>query len=151
MVFNRYKLNKRYLAINITKSNEDSNNHLDINSYMPYNNQTVKKILNNEQQKIENSLNYYNKQLEINKKKKEKLLNDIYGRNNYITNKSFFKSESNNNIDNSNIIEVDKYINEKIEIKEDKKSINDSYKFQNNYILYKNKINNNIEDNLFYK
>ena len=152
---NNQKLNQRYLPINITKSNEDSNNHLDINTYMLYNNQTVKNILNSEQQKIENSLNYYNKELEINQKKKEMLLNDIYGgRNNYIKNKSFFKSESNNNIDNSSIIKDDKYINEKIEIKKDKeKSINDNYEYQNNYILCsfgneeKNKTNNNIEDN----
>ena len=66
---------------------------MDENLSRTLNNQKVKNILINEKEKIENNLDYYNKELILNKKKKEMILGEIYG-------KKF--NQNNNNINKRN-------------------------------------------------
>ena len=132
--------NKKLLPKNLMKYNEESKNYLNnqSNEYKSLNNQTVKNILNSEQQIIENSLNYYNKELELNKEKKEILFNNIYGRNNFIKNKYFSNSEI-NKTNYDKIWVYDKYIFEKNKnIKEDdNNNFDESNDCKNSYLFYK--------------
>ena len=131
--------NKKYLPTNIMQYNEESKNYLNnqSNEYKSLNNQTVKNILNSEQKIIENSLNHYNKELELNKEKKGILFNNIYGRNNFIKNKYFSNSE----IHNANYDEIwayDKYIFEKNKnVKDDNNNFDESNDCKNSYLFYK--------------
>ena len=69
-----------------------------------------------QQQKIENSLDYYNKELKINEKKKEMLLNKMFGDNYTKSRKkiNYDKDSEINFIDNDNTYNnnygVDKYL-----------------------------------------
>ena len=121
--------NKKYLPISLIKYNEESKNYFNthFNDYKTLNNLTVKYILNSEQLKIENSLSYFNKELELNKEKKEVLFNNLYGRNNLIQNKRFSISEN----------DLNDYISEKNEmIKND--DINDNTNLGGSYDYFKN-------------
>ena len=121
--------NKKYLPISLIKYNEESKNYFNthFNDYKTLNNLTVKYILNSEQLNIENSLSYFNKELELNKEKKEVLFNNLYGRNNLIQNKRFSISEN----------DLNDYISEKNEmIKND--DINDNTNLGGSYDYFKN-------------
>ena len=63
------------------EESKDVLNQIDKDVYRKINSQKYKNILMGEQQKIENSLDYYNKELKINEKKKEMLLNKMFGDN----------------------------------------------------------------------
>ena len=92
---NKHKFNKRFLDSNLINQIEESKNYnpMDENLSRTLNNQKVKNILINEKEKIENNLDYYNKELILNKKKKEMILGEIYG-------KKF--NQNNNNINKRN-------------------------------------------------
>ena len=92
---NKHKFNKRFLDSNLINQIEESKNYnpLDENLSRTLNNQKVKNILISEKEKIENNLDYYNKELILNKKKKEMILGEIYG-------KKF--NQNNNNINKRN-------------------------------------------------
>ena len=65
---------------NKTNDNQiNKNEKIDNDIYKKINSQKYKNILNGEQQKIENNLDYYNKELKINEKKKELLLSKMFG------------------------------------------------------------------------
>ena len=95
--------NKRNLTKKLVNKINESNNYnkFDENIFRTINAQKIKNVLNSEGQKLENSLDYYNKELILNKKKRDFYLNEIYGSNsyNYKTNLIF----KNNAIDNKNI------------------------------------------------
>mgnify|MGYP006873042942 CR=1 FL=1 len=110
--------------------------------YRKVNSQKLNTILNSEQQKIENNLEYYNKELKINQKKKELILNKLFGcdytksrvKTNYDKDKD--SNLINNLIDENNNFGVNKYLvkdNNNINYK----NIKDSYEINRNNNKYK--------------
>ena len=102
--------------------------------YNKINSHKYKNILIDEQQKIENNLDYYNKELKINEKKKELLLNKMYG-DNYTKNRKKINNENNKDIyfteSNNYILDVNKYLIKNNEINiigKNKKNGNNKYK-----------------------
>jgi hypothetical protein len=67
-----------YLKNQIEES-KNINNQIDKDIYRKITSQKFKNIIKGEQQQIENNLDYYNKELQINAKKKELLLNKMFG------------------------------------------------------------------------
>jgi hypothetical protein len=117
--------------------------------YNKFNSHKYKNILIDEQQKIENNLDYYNKELKINEKKKELLLNKMYG-DNYTKNRKKINNENNKDIyftdNNNNILDIKKYLIKNNEINiigKNKKNGNNKYKLI--YTPYKNVGGINIE------
>ena len=131
---NKYIYNKKFLTLNILKKLEESKNYFNINEnniFMQSNNQNIKNILTNEKQKIENNLDYYNKELNFNKKKKDLILSDIYGNNNQ--NKNYFKIRKNNQI----FEDINNNINSGVQYE------NNIYNSIYSFIKYKTDINKN--------
>lgn len=89
--------NKRHLPISKQKQIEESkeyfNNNLNDIIFSRMDNQKVKNILNRQNHKIKNNLDFYNKEYEINQMKKQMLLKQTFGnpyiKNNLISNNSF--------------------------------------------------------------
>ena len=95
------KINRKYLKLNLVKQIEKSKNHFnqfDENIYRTIDNQNIKNILNSQHIKMENSLDYYNKELELNNKKKKIFLEQFYGKQNNKTN--YYENEKTNNNNN---------------------------------------------------
>ena len=98
-----------------------------------------------EQLKIENSLDYYNKELKINEKKKEMLLNKMFGDNYTKSRKkiNYDKDSEINFIDNDNAYNnnygVDKYLvkNKDINIMRNNNTNNENNKYKFVYSPYK--------------
>ena len=131
---NKYIYNKKFLTLNILKKLEESKNYFSVNEnniFSPSNNQNIKNILTNEKQKIENNLDYYNKELNFNKKKKDLILSDIYGNNNQ--NKNYFKIRKNNQI----FEDINNNINSGVQYE------NNIYNSIYSFIKYKTDINKN--------
>ena len=109
--------NKNQLNIYLENRIEESknlDNRIGIEKYKKINSQKFKNILNCEQQKIENNLDYLNKELKINTKKKELLLNKMFG-DDYTKKLKINKKKYNesNTLNNKNIKDsygVDKYL-----------------------------------------
>ena len=109
---NQKKKNKTNIPMYQFEESKDKANQIDKDMYRKINMQKFKNIINGEQQKIENSLHYYNEELKINEKKKEILLNKMFGDkytkkrkiNNEKKNENNFLNEDNNRYG------VDKYL-----------------------------------------
>ena len=143
---NQKQYNKQtYLPISLQKQVEESKNignQINNDIYKKINSQKLNTILNSEQQKIENNLEYYNKELKINQKKKELLLNKLFG-NDYAkkrVNTNYDKDNDSNFItnitDDNNSFGVNKYllkdnsnINYKIKDSYEPNISNNKYKF----------------------
>ena len=82
-------------------------NQIDKDMYRKINAQKFRNILGGEQQKIENNLDYYNKELKINEKKKELLLNKMFGDNYTKERKIKYEKKNENNY-------INNYINNKL-------------------------------------
>ena len=141
---NQKQYNKQsYLPISLQNQVEESKNvgnQINNDIYRKINSQKLNTILSSEQQKIENNLEYYNKELKINQKKKELLLNKLFGsdytKNRVNTNydKDNVSNFINNIIDENNSFGVNKYLVKDNNNKNYK--IKDSYginKFSNKY------------------
>ena len=101
---NLKRINRKYVKLNLGKKMEESKNYFnqfDDNIYRTIDNQNIKNILNSQQLKMENSLDYYNKELELNNKKKQIVLDKFYENNK----KNCFENKKNNKY--SNIFEYD--------------------------------------------
>ena len=83
------------------KMNDDVIEQIEKDAYQKINNNKVNNILDNEKQKMENDLDYYNKELKINQQKKEMLLKKMFGNggDNYCVKKSDIKPISNSEYD----------------------------------------------------
>ena len=95
------KINRKYLKLNLVKQIEESKNHFnqfDENIYRTIDNQNIKNILSSQHIKMENSLDYYNKELELNNKKKKIFLEQFYEKQNNKTN--YYENEKTNNNNN---------------------------------------------------
>ena len=141
---------KNNLPIFLQKELEESKNainQIDEDIFKKINYQKFQNIINGEQQKIENNLDYYNKELKINEKKKDLLLSKMFG-DNYTKQRKRKKFEEDNknnfiniDINDSNTLGVNKYLIKNNEMdynkKGNKKEIN---KYEFVYSPYK-KIN----------
>jgi hypothetical protein len=76
---NKNKFNLNIYSENNFEESKNINNQIDRETYNIINTQKLKNIINGEQQKMENNLDYFNKELKINAKKKELLLNKMFG------------------------------------------------------------------------
>ena len=78
----KHRFNKRVLGSNLINQIEETKNYSQFDEIISrsIDNQKVKNILFNEKQKIENNLDYYNKELKLNKKKKEMILGEMHGK-----------------------------------------------------------------------
>ena len=146
------KNNEKMIPKNFKRKIEESKNFLsllDENKYKNLDNLKVKNFLYYEKQKIEDNLNYYNKELELNKRKKEIFLSQMYGNNKIKTENNLINNKFNFNFiqkNNSNSIDNNRYL-----IKNDENKIKDDiYKDRYEYIQYKiskEYQDNNIKDN----
>ena len=127
------------------EESKDVLSQIDKDVYRKINSQKYKNILMGQQQKIENSLDYYNKELKINEKKKEMLLNKMFG-DNYAKNRkeiNYDKDSEINFIDNDNTYNnnygVDKYLvkNKDINIMRNNNRNNENNKYKFVYSPYK--------------
>ena len=94
---------------NKTNDNQiNKNEKIDNDIYKKINSQKYKNILNGEQQKIENNLDYYNKELKINEKKKELLLSKMFGDKYTKERKRNYEEKDNkDNKDNNNLLSIE--------------------------------------------
>ena len=146
---NQKKITKKSnLPIFLQEQYEESKdvlNQIDKDVYRKINSQKYKNILMGEQQKIENSLDYYNKELKINEKKKEMLLNKMFGDNYTKSRKkiNYDKDSEINFINNDNTYNnnygVDKYLvkNKDINIMRNNNANNENNKYKFVYSPYK--------------
>ena len=127
------------------EESKDVLSQIDKDVYRKINSQKYKNILMGQQQKIENSLDYYNKELKINEKKKEMLLNKMFG-DNYAKNRkkiNYDKDSEINFIENDNTYNnnygVDKYLvkNKDINIMRNNNRNNENNKYKFVYSPYK--------------
>ena len=169
-----YELNKKqsnkqsYLPISLQNQVEESKymgNQINNDLYRKINSQKLNTILNSEQQKIENSLDYYNKELKINQKKKELLLNKLFGsdytknriKTNYDKDNDDESNFINNIIDENSSFGINKYLikdndNKNYKIKDTYKTnrISNKYKFVYNPYKVVNGIKTEVEkDEIF--
>ena len=127
------------------EESKDVLSQIDKDVYRKINSQKYKNILMGQQQKIENSLDYYNKELKINEKKKEMLLNKMFGDNYAKSRKkiNYDKDSEINFIDNDNTYNnnygVDKYLvkNKEINIMRNNNRNNENNKYKFVYSPYK--------------
>jgi hypothetical protein len=159
---NQKQYNKQnYLPNSLQNQVEESKNvgnQINNDIYRKINTQKLNTILNSEQQKIENNLEYYNKELKINQKKKELLLNKLFGSDYTKTraNTNYDKDNDsnfiNNVIDENNSFGVNKYLvkdnnirNYKIKDSYEKNRISNKYKFVYNPYKVINGIKTEVE------
>jgi hypothetical protein len=159
---NQKQYNKQnYMPISLQNQVEESKNvgnQINNDIYRKINSQKLNTILNSEQQKIENNLEYYNKELKINQKKKELLLNKLFGSDYTKTraNTNYDKDNDsnfiNNVIDENNSFGVNKYLvkdnnirNYKIKDSYEKNRISNKYKFVYNPYKVINGIKTEVE------
>ena len=76
---NKNKFNFNIYSENNLEESKNINNQIDKETNKIINIQKLKNIINGEQQKMENNLDYFNNELKINAKKKELLLNKMFG------------------------------------------------------------------------
>ena len=76
---NKNKFNFTIYSENNLEESKNINNQIDKETNKIINIQKLKNIINGEQQKMENNLDYFNNELKINAKKKELLLNKMFG------------------------------------------------------------------------
>ena len=158
---NQKQYNKQnYLPNSLQNQVEESKNvgnQINNDIYRKINSQKLNTILNSEQQKIENNLEYYNKELKINQKKKELLLNKLFGSDYTKTraNTNYDKDNDsnfiNNVIDENNSFGVNKYLvkdyNKNYTIKDSygTNKISNKYKFVYNPYKVINGIKTEVE------
>jgi hypothetical protein len=159
---NQKQYNKQnYMPISLQNQVEESKNvgnQINNDIYRKINSQKLNTILNSEQQKIENNLEYYNKELKINQKKKELLLNKLFGSDYAKTRVSTNYDKDNdsnfinNVIDENNSFGVNKYLvndnnirNYKIKDSYEKNRISNKYKFVYNPYKVINGIKTEVE------
>ena len=115
------------------EESKDAGCQLDKDIYNKINEQKYRNILIGEQEKIENNLDYYNKELKLNEKKKELLLNKMFG-DNYTKNRRKInnKNYKDTNLTENNSFGVNKYLVKNNEINligNNTKIENNKYKF----------------------
>ena len=100
--FIKEKINDLPISLrNEIKMRDDVIGKINRETYQKINSNKVSNILNNEKQKMENNLDYYNKELKINQQKKEMLLKKMFGNegNKYCIKKNDIKPISNSEYD----------------------------------------------------